>query len=52
MSNYTIKKRCIRCLSVLDSAGRCTNEKCIKHIMQTETPQQEAPQAAETTAEK
>ena len=52
MSNYTIKKRCIRCLSVLDAAGHCPNDTCIKHIMQTETTQQEAPQAAETTAEK
>lgn len=48
----TIKKRCIRCLSVLDSAGRCTNKKCVKCITQAETTQQEAAQAAETTAEK
>lgn len=48
----TIKKRCIRCLSVLDTAGHCTNEKCVRYIKPTETAQQEAPQAAETAIEK
>lgn len=48
----TIKKRCIRCLSVLDTAGHCTNEKCVKYIKPTEITQQETPQAAETAIEK
>ena len=52
MINFAIKKRCIRCLSVLDAAGHCTNEKCVRYIKPTKTTQQEAPQAAETAIEK
>lgn len=35
MAKYAIKKRCIRCLHVLDAAGNCTNEKCIKYVAPT-----------------
>lgn len=52
MINFAIKKRCIRCLSVLDAAGHCTNEQCVRYTKPTETTQQEAPQAAETATEK
>ena len=27
----TIRKRCLRCLSVLDSAGNCTNKNCVRY---------------------
>lgn len=26
-----IKKRCVRCLTLLDTNGNCTNEKCVRY---------------------
>lgn len=27
-----VKKRCIRCLTILNSEGNCVNEKCVRYI--------------------
>lgn len=32
---YKIKKRCIRCLTVLRNDGTCPNKKCVKHVEKT-----------------
>ena len=42
-----IKKRCIRCLTVLRENGTCPNEECPKYVL--EAKQQENENAKETT---
>lgn len=32
MDKLTIKKRCLRCLHVLDAAGNCINKECVRCI--------------------
>ena len=38
---YKIKKRCIRCLTVLRESGTCPNEACPKYVPEVEANKNE-----------
>lgn len=34
---FKVKKRCIRCLSILNEDGTCPNKNCVKNIVEVKS---------------